>query len=267
MKIIVCIKQVPDTTEVKLDPKTGRLIRDGVPSIINPDDKNALEEALRIKDENPDTTVTVVSMGPPQADVAMREALAMGADEAILISGREFGGSDTYATSQILAAALDTIGLDDDDIVFCGRQAIDGDTAQVGPQIAEKLHLPQITYAADVKKEGNTLTVKRMLEDGYMTIKAQTPCLITCIKELNTPRYMSVSGVFECYSKPMTVLDYNALKDHPLIDATTIGLKGSPTNILTSFTPPQKGAGQMLEGNDMATCEKLAGILLEKHII
>ena len=267
MKIIVCIKQVPDTTEVKLDPKTGRLIRDGVPSIINPDDKNALEEALRIKDENPDTTVTVVSMGPPQADVAMREALAMGADEAILISGREFGGSDTYATSQILAAALDTIGLDDDDIVFCGRQAIDGDTAQVGPQIAEKLHLPQITYAADIKKEGDTLTVKRMLEDGYMTIKAQTPCLITCIKELNTPRYMSVSGVFECYSKPMKVLDYEALKDHELIDATTIGLKGSPTNILTSFTPPQKGAGQMLEGNDMATCEKLAGILLEKHII
>ena len=201
------------------------------------------------------------------AEGMLRELMAMGADDGYLVSAREFGGSDTYATSQILAAALDTIGLDDDDIVFCGRQAIDGDTAQVGPQIAEKLHLPQITYAADVKKEGDTLTVKRMLEDGYMTIKAQTPCLITCIKELNTPRYMSVSGVFECYSKPMTVLDYNALKDHPLIDATTIGLKGSPTNILTSFTPPQKGAGQMLEGNDMATCEKLAGILLEKHII
>ena len=114
---------------------------------------------------------------------------------------------------------------------------------------------------------GDTLTIKRMLEDGYMTIKVNTPCLITCIKELNTPRYMSVSGVFECYSKPVTVLDYNALKDHPLIDATTIGLKGSPTNILTSFTPPQKGAGQMLEGNDMKTCEKLAGILSEKHII
>ena len=203
----------------------------------------------------------------PPAEGMLRELMAMGADDGYLVSAREFGGSDTYATSQILAAALDTIGLDDDDIVFCGRQAIDGDTAQVGPQIAEKLHLPQITYAADVKKEGDTLTVKRMLEDGYMTIKAQTPCLITCIKELNTPRYMSVSGVFECYSKPMTVLDYNALKDHPLIDATTIGLKGSPSNILTSFTPPQKGAGQMLEGNDMATCEKLAGILLEKHII
>jgi len=206
-------------------------------------------------------------MGPPPAEGMLRELMAMGADDGYLVSAREFGGSDTYATSQILAAALDTIGLDADDIVFCGRQAIDGDTAQVGPQIAEKLHLPQITYAADIKKDGDTLTVKRMLEDGYMTIKAHTPCLITCIKELNTPRYMSVSGVFECYSKPMTVLDYNALKDHPLIDATTIGLKGSPTNILTSFTPPQKGAGQMLEGNDMATCEKLAGILLEKHII
>ena len=266
MKIVVCIKQVPDTAEVKLDPKTNTLIREGVPSIINHDDKAGLEAALRLR-EQVGGTVTVVCMGPPQADVALREALAMGADEAYLLSAREFGGSDTFATSQILAAAIKNLGVDKDDIIFCGRQAIDGDTAQVGPQIAEKLHLPQITYAADVKKEGDTLTVKRMLEDGYMTIKAQTPCLITCIKELNTPRYMSVSGVFECYSKPVTVLDYNALKDHPLIDATTIGLKGSPTNILTSFTPPQKGAGQMLEGNDMATCEKLAGILLEKHII
>lgn len=203
-------------------------------------------------------------MGLPKAEEVLREAMAMGADNGVLVTDRVLGGADTWATSQTIAGALRNL---DYDLIITGRQAIDGDTAQVGPQIAEKLHLPQITYAADVKKEGDTLTVKRMLEDGYMTIKAQTPCLITCIKELNTPRYMSVSGVFECYSKPMTVLDYNALKDHPLIDATTIGLKGSPTNILTSFTPPQKGAGQMLEGNDMATCEKLAGILLEKHII
>ena len=266
MKIVVCIKQVPGTAQVEIDPETGVLKRDGVESKMNPYDLYALETALRFK-QSYGAEITVVTMGPPPAEGMLRELMAMGADDGYLVSAREFGGSDTYATSQILAAALDTIGLDDDDIVFCGRQAIDGDTAQVGPQIAEKLHLPQITYAADVKKEGDTLTVKRMLEDGYMTIKAQTPCLITCIKELNTPRYMSVSGVFECYSKPMTVLDYNALKDHPLIDATTIGLKGSPTNILTSFTPPQKGAGQMLEGNDMATCEKLAGILLEKHII
>ena len=266
MKAIVCVKQVPDTSgKVSVKPD-GTLDRASMATITNPDDLNALEAALKLKDAT-GCEVVVVTMGPPPAEGMLRELLARGADKAVLVSGREFGGSDTFATSQILAAAVNKIGVGPEDVVFCGRQAIDGDTAQVGPQIAEKLHLPQITYAADIKKEGDTLTVKRMLEDGYMTIKAQTPCLITCIKELNTPRYMSVSGVFECYSKPMTVLDYNALKDHPLIDATTIGLKGSPTNILTSFTPPQKGAGQMLEGNDMATCEKLAGILLEKHII
>ena len=189
MKIIVCIKQVPDTTEVKLDPKTGRLIRDGVPSIINPDDKNALEEALRIKDENPDTTVTVVSMGPPQADVAMREALAMGADEAILISGREFGGSDTWATSYIIATAIKKIP--DYDIIFCGRQAIDGDTAQVGPQIAEQLNIPQITYVQKLDIEGDKVIVQRQLEDGYTVVEAKMPVLLTAIKELNTPRYMT----------------------------------------------------------------------------
>ena len=137
----------------------------------------------------------------------------------------------------------------------------------MGPQIAEKLHLPQITYAADIHKDGDTVTVKRMLEDGYMTIKVKTPCLLTCIKELNVPRYMSVSGVFEAYSKPLTTFDYEALKDDPLIDKSTIGLSGSPTNILTSFTPPQKGAGMMLEGADKAACEKLAEILAKKHII
>ena len=266
MKAIVCVKQVPDTSGKVAVKADGTLDRASMATITNPDDLNALEAALKLKDET-GCEVVVVTMGPPPAEGMLRELLARGADKAVLVSGREFGGSDTFATSQILAAAVNKIGVGPEDVVFCGRQAIDGDTAQVGPQIAEKLHLPQITYAADVKKEGDTLTVKRMLEDGYMTIKAQTPCLITCIKELNTPRYMSVSGVFECYAKPMKVLDYEALKDHPLIDATTIGLKGSPTNILTSFTPPQKGAGQMLEGNDMATCEKLAGILLEKHII
>ena len=266
MKAIVCVKQVPDTSGKVSVNDNGTLDRASMETITNPDDLNALEAALALKDET-GCEVVVVTMGPPPAESMLRECIARGADRCVLISAREFGGSDTFATSQIIAAGVNKVGVGPEDIVLCGRQAIDGDTAQVGPQIAEKLHLPQITYAADVKKEGDTLTVKRMLEDGYMTIKAQTPCLITCIKELNTPRYMSVSGVFECYSKPMTVLDYNALKDHPLIDATTIGLKGSPTNILTSFTPPQKGAGQMLEGNDMATCEKLAGILLEKHII
>ena len=266
MKIIVSIKQVPDTSgKVAVNPD-GTLNRASMQTITNPDDMNALEAALKIKDAT-DCKVVVVTMGPPPAAGMLREAMAMGADEGVLVSAREFGGSDTYATSQILAAAISTIGIEEDDIIMCGRQAIDGDTAQVGPQIAEKLHLPQITYAADIQVEGKTVTVKRMLEDGYMTIKTQTPCLITCIKELNEPRYMSVGGIFESYSKPLDVYDYEKLKDHELIDPTTIGLKGSPTNILTSFTPPQKGAGMMLEGADMATCETLAGILAKKHII
>ena len=266
MKIIVSIKQVPDTSgKVAVNPD-GTLNRASMQTITNPDDMNALEAALEIKDAA-GCKVIVVTMGPAPAAGMLREALAMGADEAVLVSAREFGGSDTYATSQILAAAINKIGVEKDDIVMCGRQAIDGDTAQVGPQIAEKLHLPQVTYAAELKKDGDTITVKRMLEDGYMTIKVHTPCLITCIKELNTPRYMSVGGVFEAYGKPLTTYDYEKLKDHPLIDATTIGPKGSPTNIFKSFTPPQKGAGMMLEGADKATCEQLAEILAKKHII
>ena len=266
MKIIVSVKQVPDTSgKVAVNPD-GTLNRASMQTIINPDDMNAVEAALKLKDAN-GCKVVVVTMGPPPAEGMLRELIARGADEGVLVSAREFGGSDTFATSQILAAAIKNIGVEADDIVFCGRQAIDGDTAQVGPQIAEKLHLPQITYAAEITKNGDEVTVKRMLEDGYMTIKVQTPCLLTCIKELNNPRYMSIDGIYATYNKPLETFDYEKLKDHPLIDATTIGLKGSPTNIFKSFTPPQKGAGQMLEGNDMATCEKLAGILLEKHII
>ncbi|MEG1989325.1 MAG: electron transfer flavoprotein subunit beta/FixA family protein, partial [Oscillibacter sp.] len=203
---------------------------------------------------------------PPAAGM-LRELMAMGADEGVLVSAREFGGSDTYATSQILSAAVKRIGVESDDIVMCGRQAIDGDTAQVGPQMAEKLGLPQVTYAAELRKTGDTITVKRMLEDGYMTIKVKTPCLLTCIKELNVPRYMSVSGVFEASDKPLETFGYEDLKDDPLIDATTIGLKGSPTNIFKSFTPPAKGTGMMLEGADKGACDKLAGILTAKHII
>ena len=266
MKIIVCVKQVPDTSgKVAVNPD-GTLNRASMQAITNPDDKNAVEAALKLKEQT-GCKVTVVSMGPPPAEGMLRELIAMGCDDAVLVSGREFGGSDTFATSQILAAAIKNLGVDEDDIIFCGRQAIDGDTAQVGPQIAEKLGLPQISYAADIKLEGKTLTVKRMLEDGYMTVQVQTPCLITCIKELNTPRYMSVNGIVEAYDKPMAIFDFPKLKDNPLIELDSIGLKGSPTNILTSFTPPQKGAGMMLEGADRATCEKLAGILVAKHII
>ena len=266
MKVIVTVKQVPDTSgKVAVNPD-GTLDRASMQTIINPDDMNAVEAALALKDEL-GCKVVAFTMGPPPAEGMLRELMAMGVDEGVLITAREFGGSDTYATSQIIAAGIDTYGVDEDDVILAGRQAIDGDTAQVGPQIAEKLHLPQVTYAANITKEGDTITVQRMLEDGYMTIKVQTPCLITCIKELNNPRYMSIGGILSTYSKPLTTLGYEDLKDHALIDATTIGLKGSPTNIFKSFTPPQKGVGQMLEGDGKETCEKLVSILVEKHII
>ena len=266
MKAIVCAKQVPDTSGVVAVKEDGTMDRASMPTISNPDDMNALEAALRLKEQT-GCEVVVISMGPAPAESMLREMLAMGADKAVLVSAREFGGSDTYATSQILAAAVKKVGVDDETIVFCGRQAIDGDTAQVGPQIAEKLGLPQVSYAADLKVEGKSVTVKRMLEDGYMTLRVQTPCLLTCIKELNQPRYMSVSGIMDCYSKPYEVYDYETLKDDPLIEADTIGLKGSPTNVYKSFSPPVKGAGMMLEGADKATCEKLAALLNEKHMI
>ena len=264
MKILVTVKQVPDTSgKVAVNPD-GTLDRASMQTIINPDDLNAVEAALSLKDQL-GCKVVAFTMGPPPAEGMLRELMAMGVDEGVLITAREFGGSDTYATSQIIAAGIDTYGVEEDDIILAGRQAIDGDTAQVGPQIAEKLHLPQVTYVADIQKDGNTLTVKRMLEDGYMMVKVQTPCLLTCIKELNQPRYMSVNGIFTCYDKPMEVFDYNALKDDPLIEVDTIGLKGSPTNVFKSFTPPQKGAGTMLQGDDVAA--QLAGILAKKHLI
>ena len=266
MKAIVCVKQVPDTQGKVAVKADGTMDRSAMATITNPDDLNAVEAALQLKDET-GCEVVVVTMGPPPAEGMLRELMARGADRGVLVSGREFGGSDTFATSQILAAAVNKIGVGPEDVVFCGRQAIDGDTAQVGPQIAEKLHLPQVTYVTDIQKDGNSLTVKRQLEDGYMELKVQTPCLLTCIKELNQPRYLSVGGAFEAYSKPLVTMTYETLKDHPLIDKSTIGLAGSPTNILTSFTPPQKGAGMMLEGSGKETTDKLAGILAAKHII
>ena len=266
MKIYVCVKQVPDTSGVVAVNPDGTMNRAKMPAIINPDDLNAMEAALQLK-EKEGATVVAVSMGPPQAGEMMRELLAMGADEAVLISGREFGGSDTFATSQIIAGAIHHLGIKEEDLILCGRQAIDGDTAQVGPQIAEKLHLPQVTYATEIIKEGNTYTVKRALEDGYMSIQVKSPCLITCIKELNEPRYMTVEGVFSADEKPLTVLDYEALKDEPLIETETIGLNGSPTNIFKSFNPPVKGKGEMFVGSDKEMAMQLAEKLAEKHVI
>ena len=264
MKAIVCVKQVPDTSGKVAVNENGILDRGSMATITNPDDLNAIEAALTLKDET-GCEVVVVTMGPPPAEGMLREILARGADRAVLVSAREFGGSDTYATSQILAAAIHKIGIAEDDVIFCGRQAIDGDTAQVGPQIAEKLNIPQVTYVSDIQKDGNTLIVKRALEDGFMTTKVQTPCLLTCIKELNTPRYMNIAGIWDCYNKPFEVFGFDTLKDDPLIESDTIGLKGSPTNVFRSFTPPQKGAGTMIKGADAAA--QLAGILASSHQI
>lgn len=263
MKIIVCIKQVPDTSEVKLDPKTNTLIRDGVPSIINPDDKSGIEAALRIK-EQVGGTVIVVCMGPPQADVAIREALAMGCDDGILISGREFGGSDTLATSTIIAAGIKTL---DYDLIITGRQAIDGDTAQVGPQIAEHLGLPQVSYAEDIQVESeNSIIVRRQFEDRYQKIRIKTPCVITALSELAEPRYMSVGGTIDAYAKEIKVLGFEELKDK--LNPEHIGLKGSPTNVVQSFTKQAKGAGTVLKNASAEEAvQAIIAKLEEKYII
>ena len=262
MRIAVCVKQVPDTNEIRINPETGTLIRDGVPSILNNDDANALEQALQIKDANPDTTVTVITMGPPQAKEMLQECLAMGADEAILLSDRALGGSDTWATSNALAAGLRKAG--PFDLIFAGRQAIDGDTAQVGPQIAEKMGLPQVTYVKDFELEGDTVTVKRALEDGYEKLRVKLPCVLTAIKELNTPRYMSVAGILRAAKAEIQVWSADDIG----VDKTTVGLKASPTNVFRSFTPKPKGKGVSVEGD---TPKEQAGNLLAdlraKHII
>ena len=262
MKIIVCVKQVPDTNEIRIDPVTGTLIRDGVPSILNPDDKNALEEALVLKDKNPESHVTVVTMGPPQAKEVLLECLAMGADRAILVSDKAFAGADTWATSETLAGTIKK--LNGFDIVFCGRQAIDGDTAQVGPQIAERLNVPQVTYVESLVELGNDLIVKRKLEDGYEMIKLAKPALLTAIKELNEPRYPSVAGIVSaCSEKEIEVWSVNDID----VDLTQIGLKGSPTKVKKSFTPEVKGKGVMLKGTPQEVSEQLVGNLKSKHLI
>lgn len=262
--ILVCAKQVPDTNEIKINPETGSLIREGVPSILNPDDANALEQALTIKDQDPENVhVTVISMGPPQAQDMLFECIAMGADEAVLLSDRAVGGSDTWATSNAITATIEKYGKFD--LIIGGRQAIDGDTAQVGPQIAEKLHLPQVTYvqAFEMAADKKTVTVQRQLEDGYEVIEAPIPCMLTCTKELNTPRFMNMKGIFQ-ENKDIKV--WNA--DDIGVDKTTVGLKASPTNVFRSFTPKPKGKGVILAGDTpKEVADKLIVSLKKKHVI
>lgn len=261
-KIIVCAKQVPDTNEIKINPETGTLIRDGVPSILNPDDANALELALDIKDKYDDVHVTVVTMGPPQAQDMLFECLAMGADEGVLVSDRAVGGSDTWATSNAVSAAIRKIG--DFDLILAGRQAIDGDTAQVGPQIAEHLGLPVISYAQDIKVEGDSVVVQRQYEDRYHELKAKMPCLVTALSELNEPRYMTPGGIFDAYEKEVTVWGRADLKD---VDDSDLGLKGSPTKIAKASDKVRKGAGEKVVLDTDEAVAYLIGKFKEKHII
>lgn len=261
MKILVCVKQVPDTNEVKIDPVKGTLIRDGVPSILNPDDANALEAALMLKDKDPDVEIAVLTMGPPQAGYMLRECLAMGADEAYLLSDRAFGGADTCATSTTIAAGIRKV--EGVDVIFAGRQAIDGDTAQVGPQVAQRLGIPVVTYVQSIRMDEDKVTVQRQMEDGYEVVEVKLPCLLTCVKELNEPRYMSVGGIVDAYQKDITVWNYMDVE----LDPADCGLNASPTQVFRSFTPPQKGKGEMLSGTVQEMAEALVGKLAEKHLV
>ncbi len=262
MKIVVCIKQVPDTKGgVEFNPD-GTLNRAAMLSIMNPDDRAGLEAALRIKDANPGTEVTVITMGLPKADDILREAFAMGADKAILITDRVLGGADTWATSSTIAAGIRNLEYD---IIFTGRQAIDGDTAQVGPQISEHLGIPVISYAEDVKVEGDSVIVKRQFEDRYHMVKAKMPVLITALSELNEPRYMTPGGIFDAFDKEVIVWGRADLKD---LDDSNIGLNGSPTKIAKASDKVRKGAGEKVAlDSPEESVDYIMDKLLTKHII
>ena len=241
MKLVVCIKQVPDTTDIKIDPTTNTLIREGVESIINPFDLYAIEEAVRLK-ETYNGTVTAISMGPPQAEAALREAVSLGVDNIILLSDRKFAGADTWATSLTLSAAIKKLG--DIDIIFFGQQAIDGDTAQVGPGVAAHLDIEQLCFISKISSiEGKNIVVERLMEDGYDTLKTEMPLAISVVKEINTPRLPSLRGKKNAKSVEMTIWNASDLE----LDENTIGLNGSPTQVVKIFSPQLTKDGEKYE--------------------
>ena len=253
MNIVVCIKQVPDTVEVKINPETGTLIREGVPSIINPFDMHALEAGLQIK-ERVNGRVIVLTMGPPQAETALRDAISMGADEGILLSDRAFAGSDTWATSFTLSKAIQKIGAD---IIICGKQAIDGDTAQVGPETAEFLNIPHISYVRKLEEITDTsIRVQRLMDDGYDVIESTLPVLLTVVKELNEPRLPSLKG--KMAAKKAEIKKWS--RDDIMADENDLGLKGSPTQVKNIFTPDARSGRKILEGTPE---EQVDALLLE----
>ena len=254
MHIVVCIKQVPGTTEVRINPETNTLIRDGVESIINPFDENALEAALVLKDQI-GCKITVITMGPPQADAALREAMARGADDVILLCDRAFAGSDTWATSYALATAIKT--MEKPDLILFGKQAIDGDTAQVGPGVAEMLGLPVIAYVRKVEVSGGKIIVERVFEDGYERLESPMPAVLTILKEMNVPRMASLKGRMRAKKAEIKMLTAAAIQADPEL----VGLKGSPTRVVKIFSPPAKTGGIKIEGGEPA---EMARVLVSK---
>ncbi len=255
MNIIVCIKQVPETTEVRINPETNTLIREGVKSIINPFDMYAIEEGVRLK-ERFGGKVTVVTMGPPQADSVLREAISMGVDEGILVCDRAFAGSDTWATSYTLAGAIKKIGAFD--LIICGKQASDGDTAQVGPGISTHLNIPQVTYVKKVEEASEKLMrVERMMEEGFEIIETPLPALLTVVKEINEPRLPSLKGMMRAKSAKITTWGQKDLD----LDPQNIGLCGSPTQVVKIFTPPQRVGGQILKGEVLEIAAQVVELL------
>jgi len=263
MNIVVCVKQVPDTTEIRIDPETNTLMREGVPSILNPHDAHAAEEAVRLKERYGGRT-TALSMGPPQAVAALRTCISLGIDRAVLLSDRAFAGADTFATSYTIASAIRKLAEEEPvDLVLCGKQAIDGDTAQVGPGLAQRLDLSQITYATaveDVDIKRRTIRVKRRLENGVETVEARLPALLTCVEELNEVRYASMPNMIRAARYQPEVwghLDIEAEED-------LLGLKGSPTVVSKIFAPPEREPGEIIgEGKDPAA---VASELVERII-
>ena len=262
MNIIVTIKQVPDTNDVRIDPATGTLIREGVPSIVNPEDRHALEAAIALREQAGGGKVTVLSMGPPQAEAALREALAMGADAAVLLSDRAFAGADTLATACALQHAVRKLGAVD--LILCGRQAIDGDTAQVGPQLAEFLGLPQITYVKQLRLEGGQLVAERHTEAGTQVVACPLPAVVTCLKELNQPRIPTLHGCLAAFrEKPYTVWSAADIGAPPAM----IGLNGSPTQVRRTFTPEPRGAVKMLAGSPREAVAQLVAALAGRNLV
>ena len=261
MKIVVCIKQVPDTVDVKINPKTNNIDRNGVKSVINPFDMNAIEEAIRLK-ETYGGEVSVITMGPPQGRKALKKALAMGCDHGYLISDRALGGADTLATGYTLAKAIEKMG--EVDLIFCGRQAVDADTGQTGPIVAEFLDIRQVTFASEIEMDGAHAIVTRLLEKGTQKVKVKLPVMITTTKELNEPRFATAMSIMQSAKKEITVWNSQDIE----CDPNRIGLKGSPSQVQSIFPPKHKtGNTVYLEGSNEEMAQQIIQVLEEQKVI